>query len=294
MSFKQILESKLSALGQDYKVRGDEITTICLNPEHNDTKPSYSINVKTGVSHCFSCGYAPHPAVLIGQSEEDTEELLRQAQYNYLEDLITPDKEEDTREFYLPPKAYDINKDWRGVSEELLKALGVYYCDKGRYAGRLVFPIIRDDIVQGFDARIVNPSIVPDKLKDVKWIRPAGMDAQGIVYPYEFLRDNYDCNHIILTEGVMDAVSYLELGVPAIPTFGVSPPNSRRITDLIRLGCTTLSIGYDNDDAGRTASMKVYKDYAEWFNIMNHPVQMKVFFSGEKDCNDYLVKQKGD
>lgn len=289
MSFKQILEDRLKVLDQPYNIAGDEIKTTCLNPDHIDNKPSYFINVKTGVSHCFSCGFSPHPAKLIGASEEDTEELLRNAQYNYYKEQLVSDEDYVPQEFFLPPKAYSIDKDWRGVSKELLQKLGVYYCSTGRYSGRLVFPIVKDGVVQGFDARIVNPNIVPDKLKDTKWIRPAGTDAQGIVYGYEYLKaSGLDCSHVVLTEGVADAISYLELGIAAIPNFGVAPPNSRRITQLLELGCRTITLGFDNDTAGQTAIMKVYPFYKEWFDIKAHWATSRLNKSEFKDMNEAL------
>ena len=91
----------------------------------------------------------------------------------------------------------------------------------------------------------------------------------------------------------MDAISYLELGIPAIPSFGVSPPNSRRLTQLLELGCTTVCLAYDNDEAGRLGTVNVYKYYKEWFEIKTHIKAYEVFKSCEKDCNDYLMKLKG-
>jgi len=292
MSFKAHIEAKLKSLGKDYTISGDEIRTTCMNPEHIDHKPSYFINIKTGVSHCFSCSFSPHPAKLIDASEEDTEELLRLAQYTYLGELTKSKEEQEVISFTLPPKAYDINKDWRGVSLDLLKELNVYYCDTGRFAGRLIFPVYQNDVLQGFDARIVNPSIVPENLQDVKWLRPKGMQVQKICYPFEYLK-TLDCSHLVICEGVADCISYLELGVPAIPSFGVSPPDEERITALLELGVHTIGLAYDNDEAGRTASLKVYKYYIKWFQVKSHNATYKVFKSGAKDCNEYLKLIKG-
>lgn len=292
MNFKALLESKLQALGQSYTILGNEIRTTCMNPDHNDNNPSYFININTGVSHCFSCNYSPHPAKLIDADEADIEELLRNAKYSYLESQLKDESETEKVSFTLPPKAYDIDRDWRGVSKDLLLKLGVYYCDTGRYAGRLIFPIYKDDLLLGFDARIVNPSIVPDSLKDVKWLRPKGMETQKIVYPYNLLK-TMDCNWVVITEGVMDAVSYLELGIPAIPSFGVSEPHPDRITQLLSLGVSTIGLGLDNDEAGQKASLNLYKHYIKWFNIKNHIITSQVRKVGVKDCNEYLTKIKG-
>lgn len=291
MNFKTLLEVKLKELGKSYTISGDEIRTTCLNPEHNDSRPSFFINTKTGANHCFSCSFTMHPSKLIDVSEEDAEEILRNAQYSYLENILQ-EHYEDGIAFTLPPKAYDINKSWRGVSEFVLKELGVYYCDTGRYAGRLIFPIYYKDKLLGFDARIVNPSIVPEKLQDVKWLRPKGMQVQKICYPFHVLKQ-MDCSHLVICEGVADAISYIELGVPAIPSFGVSPPEPERITALLELGVHTIGLAFDNDEAGRKASLKVYKNYVEWFNIKTHKMTYNVINAKVKDCNDYLKLVKG-
>lgn len=292
MNLRVLIIDYIKSLGKTYTISGNELRTTCCNPEHNDTKPSYFINLENGKNHCFSCGYSTGINNIVDASEEDTEELLRQAQYTYLGEILKTEEQEQI-EFKLPPKAYDIDKDWRGVSKELLQSLGVYYCDTGRFAGRLVFPIYQKDILQGFDARIVNPKLVPEKLQDVKWLRPKGMQVQKICYPYEYLK-GMDCSHLIICEGVADCISYLELGIPAIPSFGVSPPDQERITSLLELGASTIGLAFDNDKAGREASMKVYKHYVQWFQVKGHSMTYKVQKAGVKDCNDYLRLIKGN
>lgn len=292
--FKDLIIAKLDSIGQKYTISGDEIKTLCLNPKHNDSHPSYYINMTTGVSHCFSCGFAPHPAYLLGEDEETIEELLYQAKYDRLLETLVPDTEVKVqRDFWLPPKTYDINKSWRGVSKELLSKLGVYYTNTGRYAGRLVFPIYEGSILMGYDARIVSPSVVPEEWRDTKWLRPAGMDATSIVYPMNVLREFRDTSHIIVCEGLLDAVSYIQLGIPAIPSFGLSPPTSDRITKLIAMGVTTITLGFDNDEKGYEGAGKVFKYYKKWFDVKPHWLVSKVRKSGEKDCNDYLTKYGG-
>lgn len=292
MNLRDVLIGKVQELNQSYTISGDELRTLCINPEHNDSKPSYFINLKNGKNHCFSCGYTTTLTKLVESSTGEVDELIRNSKYSYIEEMLSS-KTNEKKVFTLPPKAYDIDKDWRGVSKELLQALGVYYCDTGRFAGRLIFPIHQNGELKGFDARIVNPSIVPELLQDVKWLRPKGMEVQKLCYPFEYLKE-MDCTHLVICEGVADCISYLELGIPAIPSFGVSPPEPERITQLLELGVSTIGLAYDNDEAGRNASLKVYKHYIKWFKVKNHPITYKIFKTGVKDCNDYLKLIKGN
>lgn len=289
-TFKEKIIAKLMSLNHPYEILQDDIKTKCLNPEHVDNNPSFFINIHSGVSHCFSCGYKLHPAKLFDVGDTEIEELIRNAMYNNLLAKYIP--EEETKiEVTLPPVKYRIDRNWRGISQSFLERLGVYYCDTGRYAGRLVFPMYNKyDELEGIDARIVNEGIVPEKLKHAKWLRNKGMDAQGIVYPYSIIKA-FPPNirkHIILTEGLMDAVSYLSIGIPAIPTFGMGAPTNKRIELLLELGVETITLGYDNDEAGQEGAVRVFHYYRKWFDIKGHWATSLVRKSGCKDANEAL------
>jgi len=40
------------------KTRGEEFWLACPNPSHEDQHPSCSVNLVTGTTHCFACGYS--------------------------------------------------------------------------------------------------------------------------------------------------------------------------------------------------------------------------------------------
>lgn len=49
------IEEVLRELKIDYSVTGKEAVALC--PSHKEKKPSWSINLKSGLHHCFSCGF---------------------------------------------------------------------------------------------------------------------------------------------------------------------------------------------------------------------------------------------
>lgn len=58
------IEGLLKELGIEYKIMEDEAFARC--PSHfPDRHPSWSVNLKTGVHHCFSCGYGGNLASLV-------------------------------------------------------------------------------------------------------------------------------------------------------------------------------------------------------------------------------------
>ena len=290
--YTDIIIDKLESLGNKYEIMNKEIRTTCLSPLHYDEKPSFFINRETAKSYCFSCHYSLNPMVFL-EGKVDPEDLDK-AKYNkWLRELYdmreaieeTADKK---KEIFLPAVKFELFEEWRGVSPEILQKVGAYYADAGKYRGRYIFPVIEEDKVIGFDARVVNEKAI---MTDAKWIRNRGFDVKSTVYPYNTLKKERP-NHIILVEGVMDALSYMELGGYAIPHFGLTPPSNDRITKLLRLGVDTITFGFDNDDAGISGTIKLLPYYVEWFNIEPHPLVDKVRDSGFKDANDYLVNLK--
>lgn len=57
------IESALRELKIDYKISGEEAIACC--PKHNDRHPSWSLNLKSGAHHCFSCGFSGNLASLV-------------------------------------------------------------------------------------------------------------------------------------------------------------------------------------------------------------------------------------
>lgn len=56
----------LDLLGIDYTIRGDEAIALC--PNHNDSHPSWSVNLDSGLHHCFSCGYSGNLRGLVART----------------------------------------------------------------------------------------------------------------------------------------------------------------------------------------------------------------------------------
>jgi DNA primase len=259
----------------------------CINPEHNDTHPSAGINKESGIFHCFSCGHT-EKFIKEDDDELDEEDLIWRSKYSNLS-LVEDVEDEYLPNVTLPPKAYSIKEGWRGISATLIEELGVYYCNAGRFRGRYIFPMYYKGKAVGFDARIVDDTA---QVITAKWIRPKGMNAQGIVYPYDIIKNMG--NHLVITEGVMDAISYIEMGIPAIPSFGLSSPSALRIEQLIALNVEKVTIAFDNDERGVAGALRVLPYYAKWFEIVPHPLVKYITDSGEKDANDFLVNTKNN
>jgi len=287
-TMEELIVQKLQKLKVTYEVTpgNDWIKCQCINPEHHDSHPSAGVNIHSGIFNCFSCGHTER--FITADDDVSAEDILWQTKYNNLAVTTTDDIVQEHTEIVLPPVAYKLHETWRGIDKELLEELGVYYCNQGRYRGRYVFPIYYRGKAISFDARVVDDTA---KVIDAKWIRPKGIDLSNITYPYDKLKD-MGGTHIVITEGVMDAISYIQMGVMAIPSFGLGDPGQARIEDLIRLGIEDVTIAFDNDEAGIEGTLRVLPRYTEWFNIKSHPMVSLIKLQGYKDANDFLVAKR--
>jgi len=289
-----IIETKLSELGLSYTKTGDNyIMTKCLNPEHKDKTPSFSINTETGFGKCFTCGYAINSDFwLKNLVDEDTiYEINRNIKYKQISDIINPEKQIEVTTHYLPPYGGSLKKPYRGLSPEFLKKQGIYYCNKGIYANRLVFPYYSyQRELQGFNTRLIKSDLIDPKTNP-KYKYSKGLKPNDIIYPLIKQPTNY----IIIVEGIMDALSGAYLGLPTIMNFGVNNTiKGNKIKEFLKLGVETIYIALDLDEAGAEGIQRYKEDkyLNEIFDIKTGrdcPELEDFYKANVKDLNDYLV-----
>lgn len=187
----------------EYKISPTgELTGLC--PFHDETHPSFSINLKTGFYNCFSCGESGNLTTFIASMEnistKEAFKLIHQGEYassNYkLEDFA--------REKY-----FDIN---------YLKLLGLsngfncihipYYDQQGNLIGtRLRF----------------NPSKAGKGKNTSKfsWKKDSKINLYGL----NGLNDIPSNDYIVLVEGESDAITLWSYGIPCV---GVPGANNLR------------------------------------------------------------------
>lgn len=299
--YKLAIEQFLTANKIPYTVSGDQISCRCLNPKHIDNNPSFQFNTSQGYCHCFSCGYKNHITHLT--EVEMDEETLRQYEYQKLiEQLHVGTTEVIAHDVILPPKAFDITWDVRGISGELLRDLGVYYCERGKYCGRLVFPIMDiDGVILGYTSWIATEKslgefanrLVPPTREHAKYLHSYGLTTANVVYPV--LAAELDLQHhegLHLTEGLFDALSLIQMGHPAVCNFGLGAPSTEKIGMVLSMGYSSIIPAFDNDAAGLKGWQDIRDNWADFLKISGPTQILKDIRSyGTKDANDYLTKR---
>jgi len=289
-----IIENKLKSLNFKFTKTGDNfIMTKCLNPEHKDTHPSFSINTETGFGKCFTCNFKVNSDYWLKNvlDEEMISEINRNILYQQVEEAYIKTEKSHSFKHYLPPYGGSLKKPYRGLSPEFLKEQGIYYCNKGLYANRLIFPYYSyNRELQGFNSRLIKSSLIDPKTNP-KYKYSKGLKPEDIIYP--LIKKNTD--YIIIVEGIMDALSGAYMGLPTIMNFGVNNTiKSKKIKEFLRLGVDTIYIALDNDKAGEEG-IKRYKEDKELNSIFSVKTgkdcpELKNFYdSNVKDLNDFLV-----
>lgn len=253
--YENMIQNKLQALKRPFIKTGDEwCMTTCLNPAHNDTSPSLSINLKTGAGRCFGCGFSISPTFWVdGEMDEDQlEQLSNTMKYKKLKERL---KKEETAhsQTFLPPRAEELQEGWRGLSKETIKQLDLYICRKGKYADRIIFPMAdKDGNIVAFNSRLIDG--VEASPKNPKYKYSYKIQPHLLAYPNIPFRPKKP--FIVLVEGIMDAITMNQAGIPAIFNFGVNYTFSdQKIAQLIREGVETIYLGLDNDAAGRRGTL---------------------------------------
>lgn len=253
------VQSFLSPRLKQSRMVGNNIMACC--PYHDDDKPSFGVNVDSGVFHCLGCGvkgsFAKLVARLDGSSESDAREWLvsRYGEFSTATDdklelsfsdehpQIATHIAEKTLDEYRYRHAYLAN---RGVSEKLQRLFGVGYSHRHSAitipwrdaVGRLVTVKFRS--VEN-KAYWYWPAMLP-RTKAATWF---ALD--------KVLR--WKLPVVAITEAEIDCMSvwqYAQIGAIAI---GGNQVTSEQISTLIRMlpPDTEIVIATDNDFGGRYA-----------------------------------------
>jgi hypothetical protein len=265
------VSAALDELGIDHRVRGGEAMGLCPAPDHNDRKPSWSCNLKTGQHHCFSCGFGGSFTRLVALTrgirfdEADLWVRTQRIQHPLAEEEIGRVEERraiEVRESDLwdctEPPADELAK--RRVSREAAQQLQILWDGKG-----WVFPIRNPDTGRLIGWQIKRGKTVRN--------RPIDVEKHRSLFGQELVKSTGSKGDVIVVESPLNAARFLTAGYPrVVATYGIEFSDDQ-IAWAMKLG-TGLLFAQDNDYAGQ-------KKIARW--LKEHPLERqfcKVFDYG--------------
>jgi|SRR5271157_730642 len=165
----------LTYLGIEYHNAGtDNVKIKCINPEHDDSRPSFYIHKELGIGHCFVCGFASNIFTLLhskGIYGIDAINYLAQfSKGGTTEEEITAELEKHVKsrsknkiehteivgDIILPQhRVIDSNPylEGRGITREEIIKWRMAVVTAGRNIGWILIPIYQEGIIRNYFLR---------------------------------------------------------------------------------------------------------------------------------------------
>lgn len=289
MEILEILESK----GIEYEHKGgDEYAVTCphehLHSDGVDARKSFNLNVAKRVAHCFSCGHSMSEAGLhrwlLGEDLDETQALGLQlrgilSRLSKTEEVPVVEKEHEV--FF--PSGEPWNEDgYRGISLETYRRVGAIRCQRGRYAGRIVFPVYLNGELIGVDARALGD-------EQPKWLRNRGQLVKSRWLGGHDLIKAMKPDLILMGEGHFHCINGLDKGYAATCVFGIHNWSASKIMLLLSLGATEVCFFPDCDKAGFQAAQKICASLVPWFKVTC--ADASVYHGTGKDMGDLTQEE---
>lgn len=173
-----LIEKILKDLDIPYRAGGTENFVIsCINPEHNDHKPSMYIHKELGILHCFSCGHKGNVFTLLGKfgiggvdaykyllrfSEgEQSEDSIKKALDAFIKERGNKQTQEDKGVEYLNvilPQHRILEElhpylEERGLSLKEVKEWNMAVVTAGKQLGWILIPLYQNGTIRNYFLR---------------------------------------------------------------------------------------------------------------------------------------------
>lgn len=282
----------IKSLGLDGDVMGDEYKCSC--PFHNESVPSFSINILTGKYNCFGCsaggGFKQLVKELKGDDYEDISiisppEILSKPESGFiikkLKNSLKVSKSKYMKEDFLKlitsdegNEAIDYLTKTRKIPTTMIELFKVKN-GKGSMKGRAVFPV-RDKKGKLLSA-IGRSYVTDDQSKKVRNVPDT--NVKGTLFGYHELLTWYKGNILILVEGPLDAISGQTKGYPTVALLSLSISSAQ-----INLCSKHKVILYLDKVVDRAIQSKIVKQISEVTDV--RILRPKKY----KDLNEALQK----
>lgn len=233
--------------GLTYKLSGKDYLIACLNPEHDDSNPSFRVDKITGISHCFSCGYKvnifKHYGVVANFTSIKIAKLKDKLRNLHI----------DFNGVDFPEEMVPMLKPFRGITAKTLKEFGAFYTHGSeKLQDRIFFPI-KD--VRGKNIVYVGRHMMSQG--NPRYLNyPTGVTMP--IFPESF---KGPAKSAVLVEGIFDMLNLYDKGLHNVCcTFGTNTLFKEAALKLLALrtqGISKIYLMYDGDEAGQQAMDKL-------------------------------------
>lgn len=233
--------------GLAFTVSGRDYLIKCLNPEHEDTNPSFRVDRVSGVAHCFSCGFKTNIFKFFGVFTNPVPIKIANLKLK-LDELKSWGLGLEYPQGHTP-----YTKQFRGISPQTLKHFGAFYTNQvEKLQDRIVFPIL--DIRGKIVVFVARHTLSNGNPRYVNY--PSGVKIP--VFP-SHLPNGY--KSMVLVEGIFDMLNLYDKGlenvVCAFGTNTLQNDTKGKLLPFKAQGITHIYLLFDGDDAGRKAAQQL-------------------------------------
>jgi len=234
----------LNSKGLSFTISGRDYLIKCLNPEHNDSNPSFRVDKVSGIAHCFSCGYKTNIFKYFGIFTNQIPLKIAK-----LKEKIQELKRMSTGLAELPGSV-PYTRSHRGISVETLKYFGAFFTTQvDKMEDRIIFPI---KSITGKTEVYVGRHLLSNG--NPRYLNYPG-GVQIPLFPASVPRGS---RSMVLVEGLFDMLNLYDKGLDnAVACFGTNTLQKdmkQKLMPYRAQGVTKVFIMFDGDEAGRKAS----------------------------------------
>lgn len=258
----------INAFGlRNASVRGTELVCSCPfteNHKHGDSRPSFGIDLKHGLCHCFSCGYNGNvlslASDLLGMPRlEAQQKFYGDISVNEITRMIYGESSERKEQ---TPLELDVSK-WcpkdhpywheRGFVSE---TIGEWMLGYDEVAMRVVVPIFFGGELVGWTKRAIDDYTKP------KWEHSPGFKKSNIL----FGADRVAGDSLILVEAPLSVIMLWQYGIKnAVATFGADLSDEQAL--ILRKISNRVLVYYDPDPAGVAGARRVISKLSNFQDV---------------------------
>ena len=234
----------LNSKGLSFTISGRDYLIKCLNPDHDDSNPSFRVDKVSGIAHCFSCGYKTNIFKYFGIFTNQIPLKIAK-----LKEKIQELKRMSTGLAELPGSV-PYTRSHRGISVETLKYFGAFFTTQvDKMEDRIIFPI---KSITGKTEVYVGRHVLSNG--NPRYLNYPG-GVQIPLFPASVPRGS---RSMVLVEGLFDMLNLYDKGLDnAVACFGTNTLQKdmkQKLMPYRAQGVTKVFIMFDGDEAGRKAS----------------------------------------
>lgn len=245
------MAAALDELGIDYDIHGDEAHALCPHPDHNDSSPSWSVNLHSGMHNCFSCGYGGSFVKLVaevrGGKFAEAEVWVRTHRMQSALDgveIISKAKERRAAEVRESDLWQCGESPYELLAERFIEPWAAKQAEVQWHPakGCWIFPV-RDP----FNDKLLGWQ---EKSKRRFVNRPVGLDKTQAMFGFRHLKSTGDSGLVVVVESPLDVARFLTAGVErVVSTYGAEFTDKQ--IEILWDHADTIIFALDNDIAGQ-------------------------------------------